>query len=213
MISYEEKMKQLQEMADNGILSDQEFEELKKRIEKQKTENSSSDSQNNVQKSSANNSRTKPNSSNNGNKKLIFIIVFVLVALLIVYGAISSQDTYSSDDSYYSTYDDDDYDDDYDDYDDFEAPKDELIVDQDGKKMYKVYCTDGSITFDGSFDGTGNFIVKVLDDNQDLEELVCNEIGSYVLDKTVYVGEGYHYLEIICSSGTWNMLWYGTGGE
>ena len=96
---------------------------------------------------------------------------------------------------------------------DSDTPKDQLIVDSDGKKIYKVYCSDGTISFDGSYSGNGNFIIELSDSNQDLEEIVCNEIGDYVVDKTVYVGEGYHYLEIYCNDGTWNMTWYGTGGD
>lgn len=91
--------------------------------------------------------------------------------------------------------------------------KDKEIYNTDGKAMYKVYCLDGSISFSGSFEGSGNFIVKVLDDNQDLEELVCNEIGTYYLKKTVSVGTGWHYIEIICSNGSWDISWYGTGGD
>lgn len=91
--------------------------------------------------------------------------------------------------------------------------KDEEIYNVDGKAMYKVYCLDGSIRFSGDFEGSGNFIIKVLDDNQDLEELVCNEIGTYYLRKTVNVGTGWHYIEIICSDGSWDVSWFGTGGN
>ena len=91
--------------------------------------------------------------------------------------------------------------------------KDQEIINTDGKLLKKVYVMDGSISFSGSFSGNGNFIVEVLDSNQDLEELVCNEIGSYYLDKTVYVGTGWHYIQVICSDGSWEMTWYGTGGD
>lgn len=67
--------------------------------------------------------------------------------------------------------------------------------------------------FSGSYQGQGNFIVKVLDGNQDLEELVCNEIGDHVLDKRVSVTPGkMYYVQVECSRGTWNMQWTGAGG-
>ena len=93
------------------------------------------------------------------------------------------------------------------------APPDELIVDTDGKQIHKVYCTNGYLHFSGSFTGEGNFIVWVLNSNQDRQELVVNEIGDYVVDKTVYVGTGYHYIQIECSRGSWTMNWEGTGGS
>lgn len=94
-----------------------------------------------------------------------------------------------------------------------EAKKDKIVVDTDGKTVYKVHST-GVITFNGQFTGSGYFIVKILDSNQDLQELVCNEIGDYVLDfKSVNVGEGIKYIQIECSDGTWNLTWTGTGGN
>ena len=92
-------------------------------------------------------------------------------------------------------------------------PKDEKIVDTDGKTIYKVHST-GVITFTGAYKGSGNFIIKILDSNQDLQKLVCNEIGDYVLDnKVVSVGEGVRYIQVECSYGSWNMTWTGTGGN
>ena len=52
-----------------------------------------------------------------------------------------------------------------------------------------------------------------MDANQDLEELICNEIGSYVVNKTVHVTPGLYYLETYCSRGSWEATWYGTYGN
>ena len=94
-----------------------------------------------------------------------------------------------------------------------EAKKDELIVDTDGKTIYRVHSS-GVITFSGTFTGSGNFIIKILDSNQNLQELVCNEIGDYVLEgKSVNVGQGIKYIQIECSSGHWDLTWTGTGGN
>lgn len=91
--------------------------------------------------------------------------------------------------------------------------KDKLIVDTDGKSVYKVHST-GVITFSGHYTGNGYFIVKVLDANQDLQDLVCNEIGDYVLEhKASNVGTGTKYIQIECSNGEWELNWSGTGGN
>ena len=92
--------------------------------------------------------------------------------------------------------------------------KDELLVQEDGKTLYKVWANSGSIHIDGSFSGSGNFIIKILNSNQNLYSLVCNEIGSYVVDKNVSVTPGaMYYIQIECSSGEWNLSWTGTGGS
>ncbi|WP_302152663.1 hypothetical protein [uncultured Enorma sp.] len=91
---------------------------------------------------------------------------------------------------------------------------DELIVDTDGKQVWKVYATSSVIHFQGSYSGTGNFIVKILDGNQELHELACNEIGDFVIDRDVNVTEGeMYYIQIECSYGSWEMSWTGTGGK
>lgn len=110
-------------------------------------------------------------------------------------------------------------------YDSFETPtiddntyntddlKDELTIDTDGKQIWKVYLFDGTFSFEGTYRGSGNFIVTLLDDNQDFVSLICNEIGDYNVDKTVYSTEGWHYLKIEWSYGSWNANWYGTYGN
>lgn len=92
--------------------------------------------------------------------------------------------------------------------------KDELIVDTNEKQVWKVHATSSTIHFQGTYSGTGNFIVKVLDDNQELYELACNEIGDYVIDRDVEVTAGNnYYIQIESNNGSWNMTWTGTGGN
>lgn len=94
------------------------------------------------------------------------------------------------------------------------AAKDEVIVDTNGKRIYKVEAAASNIHFSGSYTGTGNFIIEVLNSNQNLYELVTNEIGDYVVDKSVSVTPGVtYYIQIECSYGSWSMSWTGTGGQ
>ena len=97
-----------------------------------------------------------------------------------------------------------------------EAPaydKDELIVDTDGKMVYHVQAIDNTIHFTGEYTGTGNFIVQVRNDNQELDTLVCNEIGDWKLDSSAKVTKGLHYyISIEWNNGSWNATWTGTGG-
>lgn len=91
---------------------------------------------------------------------------------------------------------------------------DELIVDTDGKQVWKVHATSSVIHLQGSFSGTGNFIVKILDENQEIHELACNEISDFVIDKDVSVTKGEkYYIQVECSHGSWEMTWTGTGGK
>lgn len=143
--------------------------------------------------------------------KTPFILGAAVIALLLLVLIPGESEYESYDDSAIDSDYDSGYDSNYNTENTFVAPADELIVDADGKQIYKVYCTTGSLHFTGSFSGQGNFIVEVLNNNQDLQELVVNEIGDYVVDKTVYVGTGYHYIQIECSRGTWTMKWEGTG--
>lgn len=93
------------------------------------------------------------------------------------------------------------------------SKKDEMIVETDEKQIWKVWATSSTLHFTGSYQGSGNYIVKVLDDNQDLEELVCNEIGDYVLDKKVSVQSGeMYYIQVEFNDGSYSMQWTGTGG-
>ena len=95
-----------------------------------------------------------------------------------------------------------------------EAKKDKLTINRNGKKIWKVCMTSNTFRFEATYRGTGNFIVKLLDSNQDLEELICNEIGDYNVDKTVKVVKGnYYYIETYVSDGSWNGSWWGTYGD
>lgn len=95
-----------------------------------------------------------------------------------------------------------------------QANKDEVIVETDGKTVYKVCAASSSIHFSGSYSGTGNFIIWVLDSNQEHYKLVTNEIGDFKVDKSVSVTKGAtYYIQIECSYGNWTMNWTGTGGR
>ena len=53
-----------------------------------------------------------------------------------------------------------------------------------------------------------------MDANQDYYASICNEIGDYVVDKTISVAEGeYYYIETFCSDGEWSASWWGTYGD
>lgn len=82
------------------------------------------------------------------------------------------------------------------------------IVDSNGKQIWKIYISSGTLHFTGTYKGNGNFIVKLSDNNQNMIELIANEIGDYVADKTVSVSYvGWYYLEIDGSDGKWNYKW------
>lgn len=86
------------------------------------------------------------------------------------------------------------------------APK--KIIDKDGKQIWKVYIANGSIHFSGTYKGSGNFIVKLSDSNQDLVEVIANEIGDFISNKTVIVPYvGWYYLEVYGSDGSWEYSW------
>lgn len=94
------------------------------------------------------------------------------------------------------------------------AKKDKVTINRNGKKIWKVCMTSNTFRFEATYRGTGNFIVKLLDSNQDLKELICNEIGDYNVDKTVNVVKGnYYYIETYVSDGSWNGCWWGTYGD
>ncbi len=95
-----------------------------------------------------------------------------------------------------------------------DAKKDQLTINKNGKKIWKVCMTGNTFRFQATYRGSGNFIVKLLDSNQDLEELIVNEIGDYNVDKTVRVNKGeYYYIETYVSNGSWNGSWWGTYGD
>ncbi|MCU7196716.1 hypothetical protein [Turicibacter sanguinis] len=84
----------------------------------------------------------------------------------------------------------------------------ELIVDTDGKQIWKIQSLSDNLFIKGSYVGKGNFIIKLLDDNQDLVEIVANEIGDYILDKKIKLPyEGMYYIEIICTGGECEYSW------
>ena len=95
-----------------------------------------------------------------------------------------------------------------------DAKKDKLTINSNGKKIWKVCMDSNTFRFQATYRGYGNFIVKLLDSNQDLEEMICNEIGDYNVDKTVQVVKGnYYYIETYVSDGSWNGTWWGTYGD
>lgn len=82
------------------------------------------------------------------------------------------------------------------------------IVDSNGKQIWKIYIDDGSLHFIATYNGSGNFIVKLSDSNQDLIDYIANEIGDYKADKTVSAPyKGWYYLEIRCTNGSWTGQW------
>lgn len=82
------------------------------------------------------------------------------------------------------------------------------IVDSNGKQIWKIYIDDGDFHFSGTYKGSGNFIVKISDSNQDLIAVIANEIGDFVSDKTVSVPyDGWYYLQITGTYGSWNSSW------
>ena len=94
------------------------------------------------------------------------------------------------------------------------AKKDQKIVDTNGKVIYKVYMKDNIFKLKGTFSGQGHFSVQLLDSNQDLYKLMVNEIGDYVIDKSVAVSKGsYYYIQIETTRGTWDLEWTGTYGN
>ena len=95
-----------------------------------------------------------------------------------------------------------------------DVKKDKIIVDTDGKRIYKVYMASNKFSITGNFKGNGHFSVKLLDDNQDFYDLLVNEIGDYVVNTSTDVVKGnYYYLQIECTRGTWNLSWSGTYGS
>lgn len=86
---------------------------------------------------------------------------------------------------------------------------DELIVDAEGKQLYKVYIHD-TFTIDADYTGDGNFIIWLLDGNQEEYDLLCNEIGTYKLSTSRNVPDGFYYIKIEWSDGSWEAQWQGT---
>lgn len=98
--------------------------------------------------------------------------------------------------------------------DNLEIPKDELIVNSNGKQIWKVYIDNGYLYVKAKFNGSGHFSIKLLNSNQDFVELICNEIGDYIVDKKIDdLSDGYYYIEIRCTDGSWECSWSGTGGH
>lgn len=92
--------------------------------------------------------------------------------------------------------------------------KDQKTIDIDGKQIWQVHASSSAIHFIASYKGTGNFIIKLLDSNQDFVALVVNEIGDYDVDKTIsnLTIDDMYYIEIECSYGSWTCSWTGTYG-
>ena len=95
-----------------------------------------------------------------------------------------------------------------------DTKKDKIIVDTNGKRIYKVCMYSNTFSISGTFKGQGHFSITLLDDNQDFYDLLANEIGDYVVDKSVKVTKGdYYYLQIECTRGSWDLSWSGTYGN
>lgn len=92
--------------------------------------------------------------------------------------------------------------------------KDQLIAESNGKQLWKVIARTSTISFNGTFIGNGYFGITVDDYNQDFYELVANEIGSYIVNKSINVTPGNcYYIEISTTDGTWSISWTGTYGQ
>lgn len=84
----------------------------------------------------------------------------------------------------------------------------ELIIDKNGKKVYKIYIVKNQIHFSGKYTGNGNFIIKLSNSNQDLVAVVTNEIKDCIVDKTITLHDsGIYYLEIDYSEGKYDLNW------
>lgn len=90
---------------------------------------------------------------------------------------------------------------------------DRLEVETSEKQIWKIYVKDGYFKMKAIYEGDGNFIVSISDSNQELIDLLCNEIGDYKLDKSISLPEGFYYLEIKWTDGSWSGEWYGTYGQ
>ena len=90
---------------------------------------------------------------------------------------------------------------------------DKLEIDTAEKQIWKIYVKDGYLKMKANYEGRGNFTVKISDSNQDFIDLLCNEIGDYKLDKRINLPEGFYYLEIKWTYGSWSGEWYGTYGQ
>ena len=93
--------------------------------------------------------------------------------------------------------------------------KDQRTINISGKQVWKVYAKSSELHFTGNFNGSGYFGIKILDSNQDFFDLVVNEIGDYIIDKTIYglVPDEMYYIQIECTEGSWSCSWTGTYGR
>lgn len=64
---------------------------------------------------------------------------------------------------------------------------------------------DGLVQFSISHRGESNFIVEILDNNGELEELLVNEIGDYDGNRAVNIPQGKHIIQIT-ADGNWAMI-------
>ena len=95
------------------------------------------------------------------------------------------------------------------------AKKDKKIIETNGKQIWQVVAKKEYISFWGDYKGSGNFIIEILDDNQDFFDLVVNEIGDYHLNKSIdgLTPERMYYIQIEWSHGGWSLSWSGTYGD
>ena len=92
---------------------------------------------------------------------------------------------------------------------------DTRTINTNGKQVWKVYARSSEMHFTGSFQGSGYFGIKILDSNQDFFDLVVNEIGDCIIDKTIYglIPDEMYYIQIECTEGSWSCSWTGTYGQ
>lgn len=92
--------------------------------------------------------------------------------------------------------------------------KDQVIINEPGKYMCKITAYSSVFHFTADYSGSGNFIVQLLDSNQNLVDLMANEIGSYHLDRSVAINPGSTYYVLVeCNYGSWSGTWTGTYGS
>lgn len=92
--------------------------------------------------------------------------------------------------------------------------KDQVIINEPGKYMCKITAYSSVFHFTADYSGSGNFIVQLLDSNQNLVDLMANEIGSYHLDRSAAINPGSTYYVLVeCNYGSWSGTWTGSYGS
>jgi hypothetical protein len=63
----------------------------------------------------------------------------------------------------------------------------------------------GFVVFEADYKGASNFIVQLLDENGNMEELLVNEIGTFHGRNAVYLPAGGNYIVQVESEGSWTI--------